>query len=651
MKSGGRLLKIWLLLALCFTITNYIGIGCSPTNFQTPRSPAALSNIESEPPYCDLEHDHTGGLVVTGTAKFQSRAFFASMPFVDINACGLGSDAITHPNYPASERTIQYAEIQVLDESGNIVQCGETDGTGAFKSLSGNLGLTVPRNRSLTFKINSRARNKHVQVSVLDTPTKNSPYSLTVTVNTGPGVEPRPAGNIIAPASSADLRGGAFNIYNNILRANQSLRFHTCGDIQKPYTNLNCFAFSATGDDVAPRSIVYWAKGVNPYVYFGGDPESGISFYIPGTDKIYILGGINGDVDSSDTDHFDDAVISHEYGHFLEDKFAKTNSPGGSHDGNRVLDARLVWSEGWANFLSSAVRVDKFYRDTFGNISVTARCSFNYDIDLNKQGNSSYDIPQSVNEGNFREFAIARALWDSIDVVDAPTGVVPLTGYAGSNGAALKDDNTSDNNKNSLGVFWNAFKDLNDSSLHFRSMGLFLTAPRVPANVSTESSFTFQKMSNTNGDYGKLLTTTAVVKCPAIQITPKDPKTNVIFNGALICTAGSHHSWCSDQFHSNDFYTVNHDGTISTIEIKRTSGNAELDLYLYKENYTFERVSSDALVMNDNLMSAGGNPKSKTISLSGLHPGIYMLNISAFENNQPATSEYQLYVNGALICP
>jgi hypothetical protein len=244
---------------------------------------------------------------------------------------------------------IRYAEIEILDSSGSTIQCGETDSSGHFS-------LSVPRNQQLVIKIKSRGDSNHVHVSVLDTPDTNNPYALMTGFSTSTSAPQVDLGVLIASAKG-DILGGAFNIYNNILRANEALRSYLCGNV-----DTLCTAFT-----VAPKATVYWKAGVNPYSYFDGPSDSGISFYIPTTNMLFILGGIDGDVNDSDTDHFDDAVISHEYGHFIEDHYAVTDSPGGSHNGNRVLDARLVWSEGWADFFSSLVRADKIYRDTYGN--------------------------------------------------------------------------------------------------------------------------------------------------------------------------------------------------------------------------------------------------------------------------------------------
>lgn len=95
-------------------------------------------------------------------------------------------------------------------------------------------------------------------------------------------------------------------------------------------------------------------------------PDSPLSFYKPGERKLFILGGSNGNVDTADTDHFDNSIILHEYGHFLEDVYGKTDSPGGYHNGSSIIDPRLAWSEGFTNSFQGAALGKNFYLDTAG---------------------------------------------------------------------------------------------------------------------------------------------------------------------------------------------------------------------------------------------------------------------------------------------
>ena len=76
---------------------------------------------------------------------------------------------------------------------------------------------------------------------------------------------------------------------------------------------------------------------------------------------IYVLGR-----QDNDTDEYDSAIIAHEFGHYLESAFGKTNSFGGPHGPLDKLDATLAFSEGWGNAWSGMVRDSAIYADSSG---------------------------------------------------------------------------------------------------------------------------------------------------------------------------------------------------------------------------------------------------------------------------------------------
>ena len=72
-----------------------------------------------------------------------------------------------------------------------------------------------------------------------------------------------------------------------------------------------------------------------------------------------------------DTDEFDQSVIAHEFGHYLEDRFARSDSIGGDHGGSTtLLDLRVAFGEGWGNAFSGMVLGGPIYRDSFGRHAV-----------------------------------------------------------------------------------------------------------------------------------------------------------------------------------------------------------------------------------------------------------------------------------------
>jgi hypothetical protein len=111
-----------------------------------------------------------------------------------------------------------------------------------------------------------------------------------------------------------------------------------------------------------------------------------------------------------DSDEFDDSVIAHEYGHMLVAKFSRDDSPGGqSHIGD-MLDPRVAWSEGVANFFSSLVRNDSVWRDSNGPNGSNV---YRFNIEDN--------IPTGDNPGYFSESSVDGLLWDLYDGQDDDT--------------------------------------------------------------------------------------------------------------------------------------------------------------------------------------------------------------------------------------
>lgn len=87
--------------------------------------------------------------------------------------------------------------------------------------------------------------------------------------------------------------------------------------------------------------------------------EIGTSFY--DGSAIYILGDQN-----NDTDEYDRHVILHEWGHYLEYGFSRSDSVGGDHVYDDKLDFRVAMSEGFANAFSAMMLDDPEYRDSMG---------------------------------------------------------------------------------------------------------------------------------------------------------------------------------------------------------------------------------------------------------------------------------------------
>ena len=83
------------------------------------------------------------------------------------------------------------------------------------------------------------------------------------------------------------------------------------------------------------------------------------SFYRPDIDSLFLLGDAG-----VDTEEFDDHVVMHEWGHYFEDAFSRSDSIGGPHSIGQSLDARLAFGEGFATAMAAMVLEEQQYCDT-----------------------------------------------------------------------------------------------------------------------------------------------------------------------------------------------------------------------------------------------------------------------------------------------
>jgi len=556
---------------------------------------------------------------ITGTASFQYR------PLVVAGDYGLRGNPVS--------RGVTYAEVQILDSSGNIIQCGETDALGAFS-------LVVPQVQgNYSVKVLSRSLTSKVKASILKDIYSAIPYSVsksfTIAASTSSVAVPAFAASARASEDS-EVTGGAFNILANVFWANEFLRNNT-----------------AQTSFVADKVSVFWKPGFNPYSYFNA-PSVLASFYVATENRLYILGGKNGDVKSSDTDHFDDSVILHEYAHFLEARYGYSSTPGGSHNGNFIIDPRLAWSEGWANYFQAAVLNNVVYGssytgpkkgstgftryiDTVGFSADTVEgTGSSYGIQINRDLSELNSVAQydktAANEGIFREFSISRTLFKSM-----------------TNASGIP-----------FGAIWDAFKELRTtaSTSKFANFGLYNSylETKLTSNYSSQgmtawnSVLTEENQSKTTNLYGRSIASTGSTNCSGhtVALTPVQDK-SLSYDR-------------SNQLMSNDFYSFYHDGTSKQIVLKTTTGASstpyiDLNLYLYASDYYYSEeiqenqanFSNTTMARRSKTLNISSANETEAIDLSGLAAGYYMINVKASTYNKISadlngTATYYLYI-------
>lgn len=574
-----------------------------------------------EPTVCTTTTSYSNPVTLNAVAQYQYRRVCAVVSGSTCPQTGLYGDPVA--------AGIPYAEVVVTKADGAVVQCGSTDSSGA-------ISLTIPSGAgSYVLTVNSRSDSNKLKVSVLEDRSAGLPYALTKSFSVNAGQTTYNAGTLLASArmsESAKLEGGAFNILAQIAKVNDFLR-----------TTLADSTF------VAPKVTVYWKAGFNPYSYFG-HANSPLSFYRNGLSELYILGGSNGDVKNSDTDHFDNSVIIHEYGHFLEDMYGYSESPGGSHDGDFVIDPRLAWSEGWANFIQAAVTANsdanwKWYVDTIGfrgdgveGSGSSASVAIKFDLSVSGTS-ASYDAVTDAGEGTFREISISRFLFKTIRTVINGGAEIPFK-------LVWKAFSSTDSGGTPIGF--------GSSHVAFRNIGLFnkFLASFIGAEASTKMSDwdtvrSNEKQNNVPKDYANPLNLQSENSCAQTTIGPvRDQDHYNIDRSNLLL--------------SNDFYTFVHDGSSQSISLSYTGGSVDrdLDLYVYSADYEYYEEQQEAegdasvglAIRSARVFALDGG--AEQVSMAGLPAGVYLVNVKAHTyqkttSSMAGTIQYKLKVTHA----
>jgi hypothetical protein len=114
---------------------------------------------------------------------------------------------------------------------------------------------------------------------------------------------------------------------------------------------------------------------------------------------LYLLG------EQSDSDGYDDTVILHEAGHWLEEAVGRSDSPGGDHDGSPT-NPTLAWSEGWSTYYAMAMTDRPIYADS----NAAGGFAFNGDTSTPRKANAAGPLDQLVSED-----MITQIMWDMAD--------------------------------------------------------------------------------------------------------------------------------------------------------------------------------------------------------------------------------------------
>ncbi len=342
-------------------------------------------------------------------------------------------------------RPIRRATVQVLQSPGNTVLGS------MLSSDTGTYSFTIPGQTDVRLRV--RAELKQGGAQSWDVEVRDN----TANTNGQPVLNQRA---LYVMDSSVFNSGGVDSTRNLTAATGWGGSSYTGPRAAAPFAILDTIysvmSFVAAADPAAtfPPLDAYWSINNNTSAGTGdffGDIDTGdigTSFYLGGSFSGLFLLGLDGD----DTEEFDDHVIAHEWGHYFEDKFSRSDSIGGTHGSGDLLDMRVAFGEGWATALSGIGLNNPNYCDTLW-FSGDLR-GFRIDI----EGGSS-----APSAGWYNEFSVLKLiydLWDSnpdgtdndsigfdpiYDVMTGPQSPTPAFTSIFTFAEALKNQGTGQN--------------------------------------------------------------------------------------------------------------------------------------------------------------------------------------------------------------
>lgn len=233
--------------------------------------------------------------------------------------------------------------VQAVNAGGSVIASTTTDALG-------NYVVTVPLNTNVRIQALARLQQTGTgatwDIAARDNTSSNAQYVLTgAMASSGDTNQTR---NLNAPSGSD---GSAYT------GPRTAAPFAIIDEI---FGGLQVFTAADPNVDF-PFLQVFWSPQNRPVNGTIADGEIGSSAYqrISGVPTVRILGDT-----ATDTDEFDEHVVTHEFGHYFEDQLSRSDSVGGSHSLSSRLDPRVAFGEGWGNALSGIMTGDPVYRDS-----------------------------------------------------------------------------------------------------------------------------------------------------------------------------------------------------------------------------------------------------------------------------------------------
>lgn len=285
-----------------------------------------------------------------------------------------------------TEKPIRGAVVALQNSSGTVLATTNTSQTGSYS-------FSAPANSTVKVVVKAALGSPDSpRVTVVDNTNGGALYGtyLDVTTGTVSLTANFNANSVWGGTSYSGERAAApFAILDTIYQAEALIK------IADPNVQF-------------PALVVNWSKNNKPTSGNKAIGEIGTSHYQNG--NLYILGA-----EGLDTDEYDTHVMAHEWGHYFEGNLGRSDSIGGSHGPEDILDPRVAFGEGWGNALAGMVLNDPIYIDTSGASQATIGLKMNVDTDSVLDTQTSTTNTNYLVDGFYSEASVQEVLYDLFD--------------------------------------------------------------------------------------------------------------------------------------------------------------------------------------------------------------------------------------------
>lgn len=357
-------------LMVCILVLGGLLSGCGSGNGSGSSSP--VSNLRSSAPVVSSAYSHESSSAAVSSSSATSFSSTSSFSSVSSFSGGVSSSSaslitlsgkISYDFVPhfAQRNGLDYARTQAFPGRGLVVELLNANNQVLSTTRSdeqGNYSFTIARNELVRVR---------VKAQILNTPEDNHlnnthrpQWDFKVTDNTNNHRIYSMVGSLLAATENTAIR-------DLHAASGWTGEAYTQPRVAAPFAIIDAI-FSGVERLIAvdnnlqfPPLELRWSARNNTA---SGDftlGEIATSFYRQDLSAIYILGS-----EDEDTDEYDRHVILHEWGHYLEAMFSRSDNIGGDHGGDDYLDMRVAMSEGLANAFSAMLLDDPIYRDSSG---------------------------------------------------------------------------------------------------------------------------------------------------------------------------------------------------------------------------------------------------------------------------------------------